>query len=101
VPRIEFRPDLRGVLQDDDSDLRLLLWEEERDQGLRSVLETASRPGTIAVIIGPEGGLTDAEAAMAMAAGYRPVTLGKRILRTETAGLTVVSILQYLWGDLG
>lgn len=101
VPVIEFRPDLRGVVEDDGSDLRLLLWEDARDRGLRTVLETVPRPGTIAVIIGPEGGLTEAEAAMAMAAGYLPVTLGKRILRTETAGLAVVSVLQYVWGDLG
>jgi 16S rRNA (uracil1498-N3)-methyltransferase len=101
VPRVDFKPDLRGVLQGDTSSLRLLLWEDERDQGLRSLLASTARPDTISVIIGPEGGLTEAEAAMAMAAGYRPATLGKRILRTETAGLAVVSILQYLWGDLG
>lgn len=101
VPRIDFSPDLRGILQGETSDLRLLLWEDERDQGLHGLLAGAARPETIAVIIGPEGGLTAAEAAMALEAGYRPVSLGKRILRTETAGLAIVSILQYLWGDLG
>jgi 16S rRNA (uracil1498-N3)-methyltransferase len=53
------------------------------------------------VIIGPEGGLTPAEAALATTGGFLPVTLGKRILRTETAGPAVLAILQYVWGDMG
>jgi len=101
IPRVDFAPDLSGVLKRGDHDLCLMLWEEERQQGLRTVLAATECPESIAVIIGPEGGLTPGEAAMARAAGYSPVTLGKRILRTETAGLAVVSILQYLWGDLG
>ncbi|HZV82051.1 MAG TPA: 16S rRNA (uracil(1498)-N(3))-methyltransferase [Geobacteraceae bacterium] len=101
VPRIGFAPDMAELLRQDDHDLCLMLWEDEKEQGLRGVLETANRPESIAVLIGPEGGLTPTEVAMATAAGYRPVTLGRRILRTETAGLAVVSILQYVWGDLG
>jgi len=101
VPLVGFAPGMAQLLQRDEHELRLLLWEEEEEQSLREVLAAAQRPKSIAVIIGPEGGLTPDEAAMARAAGYRPVTLGKRILRTETAGLAVISILQYLWGDLG
>ncbi len=101
VPRVGFAADLAGVLRGGSHDLCLMLWEEETEQGLRGVLERADRPASIAVIIGPEGGLTPAEAALAKGAGYLPITLGSRILRTETAGLAVVSILQYLWGDLG
>jgi len=101
VPLVGFAPGMEQLLQRDEHELRLLLWEEEEEQSLREVLAAAQRPKSIAVIIGPEGGLTPDEAAMARAAGYRPVTLGKRILRTETAGLAVISILQYLWGDLG
>jgi len=101
VPLVDFAPGIAQLLQRRDHDLRLLLWEEEEEQSLRDVLAATQRPESIAVIIGPEGGLTPEEAAMAVAAGYLPVTLGKRILRTETAGLAVVSILQYLWGDIG
>jgi len=101
IPRVDFAPDLQAVLKGGDHDLRIILWEGETEQGLRDLLEKAPRPESIAVIIGPEGGLTPAEAALAAEAGYRPVSLGRRILRTETAGLAVVSILQYLWGDLG
>ena len=53
-------------------------------------------PGTkVAVFIGPEGGFTDEEVALATDAGFEPVTLGHRILRTETAGLVVLSWLIY------
>lgn len=101
VPLVDFAPGMAQLLCRGDHDLCLLLWEEEEEQGLRELLSAVQRPESVAVIIGPEGGLTPGEAAMAMAAGYRPVTLGRRILRTETAGLAVVSVLQYLWGDLG
>jgi 16S rRNA (uracil1498-N3)-methyltransferase len=101
IPAIGFAADLQTAVQSDSSVLRLLLWEGEREQGLRTVLERAGKPASVAVIIGPEGGLSKAEAAAAVAAGFEPITLGKRILRTETAGPAVLAILQYLLGDLG
>jgi 16S rRNA (uracil1498-N3)-methyltransferase len=52
-------------------------------------------------VVGPEGGLTPEEVAQAIAHGFTPVSLGRRILRTETAGLAVLSILQFPWGDMG
>jgi len=55
----------------------------------------------VAVLVGPEGGLSAEEAREARASGFLPVTLGPRILRTETTGLAVLSILQYAWGDVG
>lgn len=101
VPEVGFGANLDAILQEGGECLRLMLWENEEEQGLRSLLATTPKPGAIAVIIGPEGGLSEEEAARAVAAGYLPVSLGKRILRTETAGLAVVSVLQYVWGDLG
>ena len=57
-------------------------------------LISSVRPGAkVAVFIGPEGGFTDEETELAKDAGYTPVTLGRRILRTETAGLVVLSWL--------
>jgi 16S rRNA (uracil1498-N3)-methyltransferase len=53
------------------------------------------------LLIGPEGGLDDNEHALAEAAGYLPVRLGPRVLRTETASVVALSVLQALWGDLG
>jgi 16S rRNA (uracil1498-N3)-methyltransferase len=57
-------------------------------------------PMSIDVLIGPESGLSDEEITSAVAHGLTPVSLGKRILRTETAGPCVISILQARFGDL-
>jgi len=101
IPAVGFSGSLGEALQKTDPSFGLLLWEGEEDQGLRDVLAGREKPETISVVIGPEGGLTSEEAAEAVELGFVPVSLGKRILRTETAGLAVVSILQYVWGDVG
>lgn len=59
--------------------------------------ELAQKP--IYLLIGPEGGLSDAEVELAVAKGFTETRMGRRILRTETAGVTVLSALQTLWGD--
>ena len=58
-------------------------------------------PGSINIFIGPEGGLNNEEIEWACNHGYQKLRMGARILRTETAALAVLSILQFLWGDLG
>jgi 16S rRNA (uracil1498-N3)-methyltransferase len=58
------------------------------------------RGDAVALLVGPEGGLTDAELRLATDNGFRPVRLGPRILRTETAPLAALAILQFLVGDL-
>lgn len=87
--------------------LRLLPWEEERTLGLRAVLreglaprEGAKRP-LVSVFIGPEGGFTRREVEKALAMGVRAVSLGRRILRSETAGIATVAAVLYEWGELG
>ncbi|MCI8556292.1 MAG: 16S rRNA (uracil(1498)-N(3))-methyltransferase [Lachnospiraceae bacterium] len=58
---------------------------------------TAIKPGqSVGIFIGPEGGFEEDEVSKAMKAGAVPVTLGKRILRTETAGMALISVLAYL-----
>lgn len=59
-----------------------------------------SAPKAAALIIGPEGGLSVQEAELAQAHGARLATLGRRILRTETAAIAAMSIIMYVWGDL-
>ncbi len=51
-------------------------------------------------MVGPEGGFTHEEIRIARDAGFVPVSLGNRILRSETAAITMVAIIQYEWGDL-
>ncbi len=77
-------------------DIRLIPYEMAEDMGHTREVIGAVGPGKdIAVFIGPEGGFELSEVQMAMEAGIEPITLGKRILRTETAGLTVLSWLMY------
>jgi 16S rRNA (uracil1498-N3)-methyltransferase len=77
--------------------------------GLRVVLdadadaELAEMPaptGAIDLLIGPEGGFDDDEIEAARGAGFRPARLGPRVLRTETAGVVALTVLQSRWGDL-
>ena len=81
----------------------IMPWEEADGQDVGMPMSAAlaeEKPQTVAIVIGPEGGLTAAEAGLAREAGARLVTLGKRILRTETAAIAALSIVMYEWGDL-
>lgn len=80
-----------------------------RKDGMRLVLSPtapaslsgiASLPAKVDLLIGPEGGLDDDEIAAAQQAGFMPVRLGPRVLRTETAAVVALTVLQALWGDL-
>lgn len=64
-------------------------------------LRTLDAAAAIALLIGPEGGLSDGEIAAARRAGCIGIGLGPRVLRTETAGVATLAALQVLWGDLG
>ncbi|MEL7400630.1 MAG: 16S rRNA (uracil(1498)-N(3))-methyltransferase [Pseudomonadota bacterium] len=83
-------------------------WLLEADQQHKFVLhhrseqtlEATLRPESVALVIGPEGGLSENEIEQAMNQGFAPLTLGPRVLRTETAPLAAISVMQYLWGDL-
>ena len=61
--------------------------------------DIAPAPQTLRLMIGPEGGWTPAEEQAALEAGVQTITLGKRVLRTETASLAVLAAMQVLWGD--
>lgn len=58
-----------------------------------------AKPQSLAFLIGPEGGLSDAEVSLAQGQGFHPARLGPRVLRTETAPLVAISVAQQLWGD--
>lgn len=57
------------------------------------------RPDSVSLLIGPEGGLTATEIEQALNQGFHPLSLGPRVMRTETAPVAATAILQYLWGD--
>jgi 16S rRNA (uracil1498-N3)-methyltransferase len=101
VPKIEPLQDYSEMLQlASPGSLRLILWEREGGQ-LKEVLERSKEKTRIFFIIGPEGGFSQEEVEEAKRAGFIPVTLGRRILRAETASLCLLSILQYEQGDIG
>lgn len=82
--------------------LRLIPWEGERSQGLRSYLRALEeRPATVSLIIGPEGGFAEEEIELARGAGCVPVSLGPRILRSETAGIVAAALVMHEQGEMG
>ena len=75
-------------------------WEDARGYSLTAFHREHPDVRDLAIVIGPEGGMSDAEIAQMKEAGCSSVTLGPRILRTETAGLCAISALLCLYGDM-
>jgi 16S rRNA (uracil1498-N3)-methyltransferase len=72
------------------------------DHRATQTLTALDRPGGgLSLLVGPEGGLSEAERARARAAGLTGVRLGPRVMRTETAPLAAIAAMQVLWGDMG
>jgi 16S rRNA (uracil1498-N3)-methyltransferase len=64
-----------------------------------SLASLAQPPGPLALLIGPEGGFDERELRAALARGFRAVRFGPRVLRTETAAVAALAVLQSTWGD--
>lgn len=78
----------------------LMTWEEEREASFKSILKEL-KGEKVFLFIGPEGGFTPKEVTLAKKHNVATVSLGKRILRTETAALAAVTMILYELGDLG
>lgn len=78
------------------ADATRLLLAPGAELNLRGMAKPA---GPVTLLVGPEGGFEEAETRAALAAGFRPVSLGPRVLRTETAGPAMLAALMALWGD--
>ncbi len=90
-------PFAQAIARASSMEVKCIPYEMAEDMSKTRDFFDAIKPGSeVAVFIGPEGGFEEAEIEKAMAAGIEPITLGKRILRTETAGLMVLSWLGYL-----
>ena len=96
----------RSVLPRIHPPLLLADWLKQIDAELKLVLHPAAeplqshaKPGTLAFLIGPEGGLSEVEVQQATGAGFHPARLGPRVLRTETAPVVALAVAQQLWGD--
>lgn len=99
VPEVTSPMDLKAALADakENCDLVLFPWEEEKEGSLGKILSSVDfgKHPKIGIFIGPEGGFAEEEARMAEDTGAKLVTLGKRILRTETAAPAVLAMLVY------
>ena len=96
-------PKVQGVMSFRDAlekakELEFTIVPYEQAEGMaesKKLIEKACKKKSIGIFIGPEGGFDDAEIQKAREAGFSTISLGKRILRTETAGLTILSILMF------
>lgn len=100
IPAVAWHPDAVDAVSDISHELRLILWEGEKDQTLKEVLSTAGKPSSVIVAIGPEGGFDPLEVEQFIDHGFQSVSFGARILRTETAGVAILAVMQYTWGEM-
>ena len=96
----------RSSLPQINPPLTLEQWLEQVEADLKLVLHPVAepwashpQPASLAMLIGPEGGLSEDEVQQAMARGFHAARLGPRVLRTETAPVVALSVAQQLWGD--
>ncbi len=81
-----------------DTDISFVLWEK----GGNSFKDFESfSASSVSFLVGPEGGLSKEEIEVLRKKGFKPIYLGKRILRAETAAIAGMTLIQYIWGDLG
>jgi 16S rRNA (uracil1498-N3)-methyltransferase len=99
-PRVESIRDLVSILEWPVRDLvKLILWEKEEMSLKDRVRQIDRKSAKFLFLVGPEGGFSEGEISAAKGNGFIPVGMGPRILRSETAGVAMLSILQYEFGD--
>lgn len=95
IPVINQPVALKDWLGNVDAEQKFVL-HHRSDKALKDYQDM---PSSVALAIGPEGGLSESEIGTCRQNGFEHLTLGPRILRTETAPLTAISLLQFVWGD--
>jgi 16S rRNA (uracil1498-N3)-methyltransferase len=100
VPTLQLPQTLAQVLAEHPNQPGLIAWEEEGSLSVRGALRGGKRPSHISLFIGPEGGFAVEEVEAAQAAGIRAITLGKRILRAETAALVAAALVLHQFGEV-
>lgn len=100
VPPVSWRPTALAAAGAAGQQLRLILWEDEREHSLKQALSSQEKPVSVIVAIGPEGGFDPLEVEQFNRHGFQAVSLGSRILRTETAGIAILSVMQYVWDEI-
>ena len=101
IPQVQDVQTVKEMLANNDCKTKIIAYECEDRMSLKTALREAGQMEDLLLIIGPEGGISESELAKAREAGAVPVSLGRRILRAETAGLVAMSAIFYETGDLG
>lgn len=104
IPQVDVPVNLRETIEKLKSmDLIVVPYENEKKLGIKNMVKKIDRDSikSIAVVVGAEGGFSESEIEMLKKVHSNIVTLGPRILRTETAGFVCISLLMYELGDLG
>jgi len=96
LPAIDLPRTLTEWLEQDQHELRLTLDPQSRNK----LANIKTRPSSASLLVGPEGGLSELELSTTQNSGYLSISLGPRILRSETAGMAALAIMQTYWGDL-
>ena len=81
-------------------EINVVPWEEADRFGPLAFHSSHPAVSSLGILIGPEGGISQDEIGILRSIGFMPITLGKRILRTETAGLAAVSVFMSLYGEM-
>jgi 16S rRNA (uracil1498-N3)-methyltransferase len=91
-----------AILQEKEQLFGIIPYENEQKKNLKKILtDIEDTTNNIGIFVGPEGGFEEAEILFAKENGVIPVSMGPRILRTETAGLALISMVMYQCGDMG
>ncbi len=101
VPKLLLPMQLKNALLQESAQLNLVLNVDEAHLGLKQALNQAPTASSIRLLIGPEGGFSSEEIALAQKADYASVTLGPRILRMETAAIVAAAVVMTEKGELG
>ena len=99
IPRILAPMSMKEAVEyaKEQTEVRVIPYELQEDDGsVKQYLESLKEGQSVSIFIGPEGGFAPGEVELAKEAGIRPISLGRRILRTETAGLAILSWLIYI-----
>lgn len=95
IPKIQPVMNMEEMLHANPCATKIIAYECEQETSLKKALRSAGEISELLLIIGPEGGISESELELARSAGAVPVSLGRRILRVETAGLAALSAIFY------
>ena len=96
IPKVNKIVDIKGLCEI-KADVKLLLTVNELTKNIKKVLNDLKKYDTMIIVVGPEGGFTPNEEEILMENGFISTSLGSRVLRSETAGMVAISMINYEW----